>query len=112
MKKTAVIHVGSGKTGSTSIQNSLFREKDENDELIKYPLLLGNNNQKFRFAFCKLENTPSNIRAQYKGSKEGFEDFQNQIKKCFEAEIAGCDDVLISSEFLFLSSLKEIKNIR
>lgn len=112
MKKTAIIHIGSGKTGSTSIQNSLYKSKSENDGVVKYPLVLGSNNQQFRFAFCKLANTPSNIRAQYHCDIQGFENFQNRIKKEFEAEIEGVDDVLISSEFLFLSNLKEIENIK
>lgn len=112
MKKEIILHIGSGKTGSTSIQKSLFANKNNFENIINYPLILDRkDNQIFRFAFCQLNNTPSNIRSQYKDDEKGFLDFQNSIKKSFEKLVKLSNAVIVSSEFLFLSQEEEIKKI-
>lgn len=112
MSKTAVIHIGSGKTGSTSIQRTLYKNKEKNDKALFYPTLLDNkNNQIFRFAFCELINTPSNIRDRFKNNHKAFISYQNDILKSFKKEIKDKDNIIISSEFLFLSNINEIKKI-
>jgi hypothetical protein len=108
-----ILHVGSGKTGSTSIQSSLFLNNKKNCVSLTFPSLLHyKNNQIFRFAFCELEKTPSDIRAKYLGDDKGYEKFQDDIKKSFELNIDGSNDVILSSEFLFLSSYEEVLNIK
>ena len=112
MNKTAVIHIGSGKTGSTTIQKTLFSNKKNNDNIIFYPTLLEHKtNQIFRFAFCNLEKTPSNIRIKYKDNNKGYLSYQNEILSDFRNKIKNRDNILISSEFLFLSDTEEVKRI-
>lgn len=111
--KKIILHVGSGKTGSTSIQSSLYLNNKKNSSSLTFPPLLQyKNNQIFRFAFCNLENTPSDIRSKYLGDDEGYKKFQNDIKTSFERNTFGCENVIISSEFLFLSSREEALNIK
>lgn len=110
MSKKIVIHVGAGKTGSTSIQKSLFASKKINDKNLFFPTLLEtNSSQLFRFAFCDLSQTPSNIKARFGkgGTGECYLEYQNNIKESFKIQCQDHESVVVSSEFLFLSSKEE-----
>lgn len=107
-----ILHVGSGKTGSTSIQRAFFESKKHNDSIIKYPNLLGHkSSQIFRFAFCPSSATPSNIRGKYINDHKGYANYQEEIKRAFIEEVDGADAVFVSSEFLFLSTEEEVRSI-
>lgn len=111
--KKIILHVGSGKTGSTSIQHALFESKHVNDDTIKYPNLLNHkSNQIFRFAFCPSSDTPSNIKGKYENDSIGYAEYQDEIKKAFAEDVSGYNTVIISSEFLFLSSKSEVNKIK
>ena len=112
VSRKAILHIGSGKTGSTSIQASL--SKLAASEQICFPKLLSyNNNQIFRFAFCRLEDTPKNIKLKYKDDPLGFVEFKKAILEDFAKVCEQHDkDVIISSEFLFLSSKSEVLAIK
>lgn len=107
-----ILHIGSGKTGSTSIQRALYECKHKNEAIFSFPKLLEwNNNQVFRFAFCDSADTPSNIRSKYKDKPEEYKEFQSAIKEAFINETSGKKLVVVSSEFLFLSSKQEVMKI-
>jgi hypothetical protein len=110
--KKIVLHIGAGKTGSTSIQRALFAGKKTNDNVIKYPDLGTKSSQVFRFAFCESNDTPSNIRNRFKSSIEEYRQYQQEIKNLFIEECSDSDCVIVSSEFLFLSSESEVSNIK
>jgi hypothetical protein len=113
--KKIILHVGSGKTGSTSIQKSLYECKKVNDSAIFYPTLLNHkSSQIFRFAFCSVNDTPSNIKAKYGGEdrSQEYSIFQQQIKDSFKSQVEGHDNVVVSSEFLFLSTKDEVEQIK
>ncbi|MBB1298293.1 hypothetical protein [Pseudoalteromonas sp. SR41-7] len=111
--KKIILHVGSGKTGSTSIQKALYECKKENDSKLFYPTILNHKgNQIFRFAFCEISDTPSNIKAKFKNDPQGYSDYQKAIKESFEENIKGHDDIIVSSEFLFLSNNDEVATIK
>jgi hypothetical protein len=111
--KRIVLHIGSGKTGSTSVQRALYESKSANDNTIFYPILLNHKgNQIFRFAFCDVNDTPSNIKRKFLNDPEGYLEYQESIKKSFEQSIDGYDDVIISSEFLFISDREEVVRIK
>ncbi|MEI8622621.1 hypothetical protein P4S66_18280 [Pseudoalteromonas sp. B129b] len=111
--KKIILHVGSGKTGSTSIQKALYECKKENDSKLFYPTILNHKgNQIFRFAFCDISDTPSNIKAKFKNDPQGYTDYQKAIKESFEENIKGHDDIIVSSEFLFLSNNDEVATIK
>lgn len=113
MSRSIVIHIGSGKTGSTSIQKNLYHNKSNNDQKIFYPTLLEHKtNQIFRFAFCESNKTPSNIRKKYNKKPQEYKKFQCKIIADFLSKTKGYQHVVLSSEFLFLSTDDEIQVIK
>lgn len=113
MTKKAILHIGSGKTGSTTLQKVLYKNKATNDSQLYYPALLEHtNNQIFRFPFCDISDTPRNIFLKYDGNPESYESYQNSILKNFRDVCSEHESVLISSEFLFLSSKEEVARIK
>jgi hypothetical protein len=113
MKKEIIIHIGSGKTGSTSIQNALFENQTLFEEKMVYPVTLNkSSNQLFRCAFCELEKAPGNIKSEYKNNIAGFKTFQKNIKEDFEVKTKNSDAVIVSSEFLFSAGEQEVLDIK
>ena len=111
--KKIILHIGSGKTGSTSIQRALFECKPHNEYCYTYPTLLKyKNSQVFRFAFCDSSKTTSDIRGKYYGKDAEYFKFQEAIKNSFIKQIEAHDTVIVSSEFLFSSSQKEVLKIK
>lgn len=111
--KKIILHIGSGKTGSSSIQQALHECREQNEAIFRYPKLLNfKGSQIFRFAFCPSSDTPSNIKGKYKGQPEEYTDYQECIKKSFISEVEGEDVVVVSSEFLFLSTEEEVIKIK
>ncbi|WP_282167893.1 hypothetical protein [Shewanella japonica] len=111
--KKVIIHIGSGKTGSTAIQKSLYKSKKVNDNIISFPTILNQkSNQTFRFAFCGLENTTSNVKLEYLDNSEGFKKYQQEIKNSLIKSIGDSQNIIISSEFLFLCRKSEVENIK
>lgn len=112
MSKVAVLHIGSGKTGTTTIQDSLAKNKDRNDSIIFYPNLVeSGSNQVFRFAFCELKNATKNIRLRFANDEEGYLQYQQEIKKSLVTQCESVNKIIISSEFLFHCNQEEIENI-
>ncbi|MEA2019483.1 MAG: hypothetical protein U9N59_13675 [Campylobacterota bacterium] len=112
-KKKIIIHIGSGKTGSTSIQKTLYLNKKRNDAILNYPFLLDRkDNQVFRYAFCKLENTTSHMRAKFKEEPDNFLLYQKELLESFEKKTSELADYVISSEFLYLSKKDEVSSIK
>jgi len=113
MTKKAILHIGSGKTGSTTLQRVLYKNKPSNDGHLFYPALLGHtNNQIFRFPFCDINDTPRNIFLKYDGKPEDYKYYQNEILRELTEVCSEKESILISSEFLFLSSKKEVSSIK
>jgi hypothetical protein len=111
--KKIILHIGSGKTGSTSIQRALYECRSLNDHVLKFPVLLNwKNNQVFRFAFCESHKATSNIRNKYVNKQDDYLDFQNAIKKNFTEQVSNHEVVMVSSEFLFMSSQEEALRIK
>jgi len=106
--KTCVLHIGSGKTGSSSIQRALSKYIQVDHAKYIYPKI-GNrqDNQVFRLAFCNLENTPINFRSKYRDKADEFRDWQESILHEFKEKTNNSKDIIISSEFLFLSGEKK-----
>ena len=114
MKRKIVLHVGSGKTGSSSIQRALVKCLANQKTGFTLPALGGlKGNQTFRFAFCDLNETTINIRQKYShsGGAAEFLQYQEELRGSFCRQIVDSEYVVVSSEFLFLSSMKEVARI-
>ncbi|OOX89558.1 hypothetical protein BOQ00_03335 [Campylobacter coli] len=116
---TAYIHIGTEKTGTTSIQTFLSNNRDllKKQEII-YPSSLGNNGSQWDFTFLAYDNIRSD---EYCIGRKIYtkHDFKNHKKKVFfdlkkELKKAKCQELLISSEHLSsrLQDLKEIKRCK
>lgn len=113
--KTIILHIGSGKAGSTSIQAALLEYARTHKKCdFSYPQIERGGNQTFRFAFCSPEEATINIRKRFSGPA-GLNDFigyQKMIKRAIRREALKHTKMILSSEFLFLSTKKEIAKIK
>jgi hypothetical protein len=108
--KKLILHVGSGKAGSTSIQRALIESQEVNKDLFTYPVISDSpGNQILRFAFCDVLDTPINVRSKYlKLGPEAYKNYQENIKNEIAIQVANSSAVVLSSEFWFISSEEEI----
>jgi hypothetical protein len=113
MPRRCILHIGSGKTGSSSIQEALsLALTNQSNQSFCYPEVGAlHNNQLFRLAFCKLEQSPINIRERYNCNEVDFHVWQQSIRDEFYCKTRGQHDVIISSEFLFHSDAEEALKI-
>lgn len=113
MKRRCFLHIGSGKTGSSSLQRALsLYFSSVNDSRYVFPHI-GSlpNNQIFRLAFCTLDQAPFNLKENFEGNELKFTAWQAQIKDEFYANTLCRSDIIISSEFLFHSRDQEITSM-
>jgi hypothetical protein len=111
--KKIILHIGSGKAGSTSIQKSLIDGRSTNDENFIYPILRDNiGNQIIKYAFCKLEAVPKKITAEFHTKyKIDPANIQEYIKSTLAEQCKKVKTVVISSEFLFGSNKDEASKL-
>jgi len=109
--KKIVLHVGSGKAGSTSIQQALLQSQEKNSGLYTYPVLPNTpGNQIIRHAFCKGNSSRNKIAGKNGfGEELSLDEYQEVIKLSFKYQCERSKNVIISSEFLFGSSEGEVK---
>ncbi|MEX2402774.1 MAG: hypothetical protein WD625_01510, partial [Balneolales bacterium] len=103
------LHIGSPKTGTTSIQSTLFKNRTElENQKFCYP---GNNVNHHAFFFTT-KSTKNHWPRQFKGIdkpslnksiKRFFSDVENDFKK-------ECQHYVISTEYLFIDDKEAIKN--
>lgn len=112
--KEIIIHIGSGKTGSSSIQRALFKSLRKNeDQSITYPLILERKStQIFCFGFSDFDNVPSKMRKQVNNDQKSFKKFQQSIRDEFKAKTKDAETVLVSSEYFFRSTEVEISRLK
>jgi hypothetical protein len=110
--KKLILHIGSGKAGSTSLQQALSQSQEKNKMLYNYPILpntLGN--QIIRHAFWKDNSSRKTITGKNGFSKEvTLDKYQELIKASFREQCEQSDNIIVSSEFLFSSSENEIRD--
>lgn len=105
-----VLHIGSGKTGTTSIQQALLKDKTNSNINYNYPDL-GNNigNQIIKFAFVPRHLVPEKMASNYSNNKTSNTIFfQEDIRYLFRKQCENFQNIVVSSEFLFSLSEYEI----
>lgn len=103
--RRAAIHIGSGKTGSSSIQYALSKMSSPN---ICYPMVEGTGHQKIEVLFRSKENTSRGIRSTFKNDYNGYKEYSKEFKHKFKNALKLNQNTIISSEFLFWFSHEEI----
>jgi hypothetical protein len=104
-----VLHIGSGKTGTTSIQQALLKDKTNDNINYNFPDL-GNNigNQIIKFAFIPRHSVPEKLANNYSKTKSSnINFFQEDIRYLFRKQCEDFHNIVISSEFLFSLSKYE-----
>lgn len=110
--KRIFVHIGTGKTGSTTLQKSLFRNKMHNDHEVFCPRILDSKgSQLFKSAFSDLNSCPNMLRMKYKNDPIGYSTFQQSIKEDFKNQVSQHESVVISSEFLWKCDEASVREI-
>ncbi|MGJ0125659.1 hypothetical protein ACP0SK_09120, partial [Campylobacter coli] len=116
---TAYVHIGTEKTGTTSIQTFLSNNRDLlHKRRIVYPNSLGNNGSQWNFAFLAYNNIRDDWycvdRKIY--TKYDFKNYKNKVFFDLKKELkkSKYQKLLISSEHLSsrLQDLKEVKRCK
>ncbi|MDO6460996.1 hypothetical protein Q4485_09835 [Granulosicoccaceae sp. 1_MG-2023] len=105
----ALVHIGTGKTGTSSIQSALFEMERRGGACFKYPIVHGKGHQSLEILFKKYQRVSRGVRSKL--DKAGSYD---ELKKTYESVLSRCfdGDVLLSSELLFSFNLEEVKIFR
>ncbi|MGM0988627.1 MAG: hypothetical protein ACQEXI_16830 [Pseudomonadota bacterium] len=96
-----LLHIGTGKTGSTTLQNVLYKA-NKKDILggVLYPKLLG---KKHHNELCTLvmphERVRRDIRSRYPVNGKDYLDFVYQLQSQLSADISKNENVIISGEY-------------
>lgn len=105
--KKIFIHIGSGKTGSSSIQTALssyFRDKNID---IVYPAIEGTGHQNLEVMFRQNNKLSRGLKSKY-SNLQLLEEYKHSFKYKFNTSLKDTNNAIISSEFLFGFSLREI----
>jgi len=109
----AVIHIGSGKTGSTAIQRALF-EASRNGGLgdFYYPTVNGWHHRDIYILFKKKEASARNLKSRIRAGKIDYD----RYRKAYDAEfspprLAG-KNLILSSEYLFDLPSEQVRALK
>ncbi len=109
-----MLHIGTGKTGSTTLQTVLYTLFKKGDmDSIHYPVL---NNKKHHNQLCTLvmphERIRRDIRTKFRADDEVYRAFVNHLKSNFISEVNGHKNVLLSGEYFCGFSYEEVKEFK
>lgn len=108
--KKALIHIGSGKTGTSSIQSALAKISSSNEISFSYPLIHGNGHQSIEVLFKDYKRISRGLKTKFERSG-GYEEFKDSFDRCLGG-YAKKSDLLLSSEFMFNFKLEEIVRLK
>lgn len=107
MSKKAFIHIGSGKTGTSTIQNALFEVEKNGNPFFHYPIIHGNGHQSIEVLFKNYERISRGLRTNF--DKDGmYKVFKDEFERSLNDSLKNVNLVL-SSEFMFNFTLSEIR---
>lgn len=109
--KKALIHIGTGKTGTSSIQNELYKfELKKCTSLFTYPVIYNKGHQALEVLFKDYGRLTRTLKQKFLDVSQ-FYDFRKEFNKSFSEDLYK-NNVLISSEFLFSFKVDEIENLK
>lgn len=110
--KKVLLHIGTGKTGSTSIQRVLYQNK-YNLSGVTYPCIKahGLGQHYISLIYQPLNKVSRADKGKFKTESE-FLDYTKELKKQFISLIQDKDKLLISSEFFEIFNIEELIEFR
>ncbi|MYL24813.1 hypothetical protein GLV89_13600 [Halomonas alkaliantarctica] len=96
-----LLHIGTGKTGSSSLQQALyFAHKEQRLGSISYPRLLG---KRHHNELCTLvmphERIRRDIRSRFPHNDIGYRDYQAQLDAAFTEQVTSANNIILSGEY-------------
>ncbi|MGM1054156.1 MAG: hypothetical protein ACQEXO_17470 [Pseudomonadota bacterium] len=110
MKKKVFIHIGSGKTGTSSIQSALYEYEKKGVGTVRYPVVYGKGHQSIEVLFKDFGSITRGLKQKFakRSDYENFKkSFDTSLSECLE-----CNNVILSSDFLFHFSFLEVADFR
>lgn len=109
--KKLVLHIGTGKTGSTALQEGLyFAHKNNALGSVCYPRLLGKHHHN---ELCTLvmphERIRRDIRSRYPQDNQDYQNYVASVRSAFVSDIAEQQTVLLSGEYFCGFNSQEAK---
>ena len=113
--KKALLHIGTGKTGTTSLQQSCATSPSIVENHITYPLIPGFEGQQnqncLSIIYKSFEKLPRRYKSRYKDSKSLYLRDAELVKDHFFSALRNSENIIISAEYLANYSLDEIDNL-
>ena len=108
--KKVLLHIGSGKTGTSSIQNALAAQSRGADAPFHYPMITDNGNQSLEVVFKSYERLSRGLKTKFSQNvehKEFKEFYSESLSRHAENK-----NLLLSSEHMFYFELDEILKLK
>lgn len=110
--KRAMIHIGSGKTGTTSIQNSAAQiEKDGLYPNLKYPLVTKSGHQSLEILFKEYGRISRGLKTKFENGGD-YRSFKKDFEHDFSKSVLSATNLLLSSEFMFEFKVEEMLRLK
>lgn len=112
--KTALLHIGTPKTGTTTIQHCLAQaEADCAFGDVRYPLWGRDHNQwRMLMLYLRPDALPPWMRSMYPARKQAFHRHRHEYKQFLFRELRSASDVILSSESLGLLMPESVGRLR
>jgi hypothetical protein len=109
--KKVIIHIGSGKTGTSAIQTALSSfQQDIN--LFTYPILEGVGHQNIEVLFREEGELNRGIVSSFKSGRRSYNSYFEWYKSNLDAMLSGSNNIVISSEFFFRFKPEEVEKVK
>ena len=111
--KKVLLHIGTGKTGSSSIQKTLSRNRAALKSLgISYPKYGHPTNHEELNIPIKGDKGPRAIRERFKREEEDFESYRQRLLEEFLGDLNSNSDSIISAEHLYTLNQERINFLK
>lgn len=111
--KKVFLHVGTGKTGSSSVQKSLRKGAKHLSKVgILYPQYGHRTNHEELNVVFRGGPGPRAIKGRYIGAEESLEAYQSRLLQQFESELASKSSLIYSAEHLFTLSAGHLSQLK
>ncbi|MCW4151726.1 hypothetical protein OM427_19605 [Halomonas sp. 18H] len=110
VKKRALLHIGTPKTGTTSIQRSLFSQQEQLGD-IEVPVGEGGNQHYLALLYQPYKRLPRGFKSMY-ADQEALEKAVGSLHEWFHKKLDAASDLVLSSEFLSKFNVQEITSLK